>query len=95
MAGDQAGGAAERVDAFHARDDGDAGVGFVAGLDFFARELRGDGHLAVEVVGVRGAEAGDLAIGLRPGGGVARVGVYDAADFGEGTIEGDVGGEIG
>ena len=49
----------------------------------------------MEVVGVRGAEAGDLAAGLRPGGGVARMRVHHAADLREGAVERHVRGEIG
>ena len=95
MAGNQARGAAQRVEAFHAGNDGEPGIRFVIGLDLLARELGGERDFAVEVVRVRGAEARDLAIRLRPCGGMARVRVHDAADFGKRFVERDVGREIG
>ena len=41
----------------------------------------------MEVVGVGGAEAGNGAAGLCPGGGELRVGVDDAADLGKLAVE--------
>ena len=48
----------------------------------------------MEVVGVGGAEAGNRAAGLRPGGGELGVGVDDAADLREFAVEQGVGVEI-
>ncbi len=49
-------------------------------FDLLLRERPGDRHRAVEVVGVRRAEAGDLAAGLGESGRLAAVRVRDAAD---------------
>jgi len=48
----------------------------------------------VEVVGMSGTDVGDVLTGLRPCGGIGAVGVDDAAQFGELTIEHQVGGCI-
>ena len=55
--------------------------------------VTGDG--TVEVVGVGGAEGGDVHAGLGPGGGVLGVGVDDGADGRELAIEEGVGVEVG
>ena len=48
-----------------------------------------------EVVGVGGADVGDIAASLCEGGGVGGVGVYDALDVGKVTIEHEVCGCVG
>ena len=53
------------------------------------------GNRAPEVIGVGRTKARKLASGLRPGGGGWRVGVNDAADPGEASVEGAVGWGVG
>ena len=56
------------------------------------RGRAGDG--AVEVVGVRGADVGDVLAGLSPRRGVGRVGVNNTANLGEGFVDFEVGGRV-
>ena len=74
-------------------DDGasvpDVGFGY-----FVCGEGPGNGNWAVEIVGMGGAEAGNSAAGLRPGGSKLGVGVNDAADLGKLAIEQGVGVEV-
>src|SRR5258708_3737773 len=70
VTGNQAGGACERTNALHAGNNGSSGVGLVVLLNLLTGELGGDRDLTVEVVGLCGAEAWNLTIGLRPCSGV-------------------------
>ena len=60
----------------------DVGLGYFSG-----GEGLGDGNGAVKVVSVGGAQAGDGTAGLSPGSGELGMGVDDAADLGEFSIE--------
>ena len=51
----------------------------------------GAGDILVEVVGMCGADVGDVLAGLCPCGGIGGVGVYDTLYVGEGTVEHEVG----
>src|SRR6185369_6622816 len=57
-----------------------ARVRLVITRHFIVRQMADDGNRPVKMVRVRGAEARDLAAGLRPDRGVMRMRVYDAAD---------------
>lgn len=72
-------------------NDDCAGISHVAAGDFLRGEGFGDGDRAVEVIGVRGAEAGDGTSSLRPGGGKFRMCVNDASNRWEFAIEESVG----
>jgi hypothetical protein len=89
VAGDQDAGNGDGVEALEpeAADDDRAGIALVGLGDLLGGEGFGDGNGAVEVVGVGGAEAGNGAAGLSPGGGELGVGVDDAADLGELAVE--------
>ena len=76
-----------RLCSTEALDDDGAGVADVGFSHFGGGEGLGDGNRAVEVVGVGGAEAGNRAAGLGPGGGELRVRVDDAADLWELAVE--------
>ena len=89
MTSDQHAGNGDRVKPLTskaAHNDG-AGVAHIGFGDFFCSERLGDGNRAVKVVGVRGAEAGNGAAGLCPGGGELRMRVDDAANLGELPVE--------
>ena len=53
------------------------------------------GNILVEIIGMGGADIGDILSGLCPGGGIGAMGVYHAADVGEGLIQDHVGGRVG
>ena len=91
-AGDGGGVEVEMVEGF---DDGEPGHAFVACGDFVGGERAADGDLAVEVVGVGGAEAGERFAGLGPCGGGGAVGMADAAGGGEGAVDFEVGVAVG
>jgi hypothetical protein len=96
MSGDENSGDGKGIEIVltEAPEDDGAGVADIGFGDLFGGEGLSDGNRAVEVVGVGGAEAGNFASGLRPGGGELRVGVDDAANGGEFAIEEGVGVEI-
>jgi hypothetical protein len=96
VSGDEDSGDGDWVEVFgtEAADNYGSRVADVAGGDLFGGERLCDGNGAVEVVGVGGAEAGDGAASLGPGGGKFRVGVDDATDLGELAVEESVGVEI-
>ena len=75
-------------------DNDGAGVANVSRSNLFGCEGLGNRNRAVEVVGMRGAKAGDGPAGLSPGSGKLRMGVDDAADLGELAIEKNMGIEI-
>ena len=89
MAGNQDAGNGDGVKAFGAKaaDDDRAGIADIGLGDLFGGEGFGDRNRAMEVVGVSGAEAGNGAAGLGPGGGELGVGVDDAADLGKFAIK--------
>jgi hypothetical protein len=89
VAADQDAGDGDGVEApfFEEMCDDCAGVEDVGLRDFVGAQLLGYGNFAVEIVGVGGAEAGDRAASLRPGGGEFGVGVDDAADLRKLAIE--------
>jgi hypothetical protein len=97
VAGDQAGGDGERVDAVELEvvDDGEAGLVDVAAGDRLIRQRLSTGDSPVEVVGVGGAEGGDGEAGLGEAGGELGVGVDDGADGGELAVEQRVRVEVG
>ena len=66
------------------------GVALVSRLDLLLRQAAEAGDIAVEVIRVSCPVARDVPPGLRPGGGIARMGMDNAADRGEGFIELDV-----
>ncbi|MNV66762.1 hypothetical protein D3C71_1595340 [compost metagenome] len=80
---------------FEGLDDEMTGQPLVVLLHFPRGEQAGAGDLAVEVVGLGGAENRNSAPRLGPGGGVGGVGVHHAAKFGIGAIEHQVGGGVG
>ena len=94
VSGHQDAGAAERVDALETSHDRDTCVRLIVGVDLLGGQGLGDGHRTVEIIGVGGAEARDLAPRLRPRRGMARVRVGDAADRGESLVQRDVRVEI-
>src|SRR5271157_2276749 len=85
VAGYQDAGNGYRVETLgaEATDDNGPGIADVRLGDFFRGEGFGDRNRAMEVVGVGGAEAGDRAAGLGPGGGELGVGVDDTPDLEE------------
>ena len=92
VTGDQDAGDGDRVEAAGAEsaDDDLAGRALVGFGHLLGGEEFGDRNRAMEVVGVGGAEAGNGAAGLRPGGCKLGVGVDDAADLGELAVEASV-----
>jgi len=89
VSGDQNAGDGEGVKTFgfESADDDCAGIADVGLGDFFGCQRFGYGNGAVEVVGVGCAKAGNGAAGLSPGGSELGMGVDDAADLREFTIE--------
>ena len=75
-------------------DDHVARLLLVVALDLVARQRARDGDRPAEVVGVRRAEARELAARLRPRGRERRVRVDDAADAGEAAVEDEVRGRV-
>ena len=75
--------------------DDHAGVVLVARIDLLGGQAARAGHGAVEVIGVRGAVAGDVAPGLRPAHRVRAVGVHDAAQLGKRLVEHQMGLGVG
>ena len=53
------------------------------------------GNILVEIIGMGGADVGDILSGLRPGGGIGAMGVHHAADMGESLVQDHVGGRVG
>ena len=96
VAGDKDAGDGDGVEVVLAEvlDDNGAGVADVGFGDFVGSKGSGNRNGAVEIVGVGGAEAGNSAAGLRPGGSELRVGVNDAANLGEFAVEQGVGVEV-
>ena len=80
VAVDQDGADLHRVDLTEALDDDVAGLPFVSAGDFLGRQRARHGDLAVEIIGVRGAEARDATPGLGEGNGLARVRVDDGTN---------------
>ena len=76
-------------------DDDVAGVELIALVQLLLRQVARAGDRAVKVVGVGGAEAGDVLPGLGPADGVGAVGVDDAADLREGVVEHQMGLGVG
>jgi hypothetical protein len=74
------------IEAAEAPDDGAAGIALIVAGDLGGFERGGDGDGAAAVIGLSGAVAGDFAAGLRPGRGVGRVRVDDAAGA-EGAVD--------
>jgi hypothetical protein len=64
-----------------------AGIEDIGLRDFFSAQLLGDGNFAVEIVGMRSAEARNWPAGLRPGGGKFGVRMDDPADLGKFAVE--------
>src|ERR1019366_7802131 len=83
------------VSSGEAIDDDFSGVEFVVGADFFGGHFGGDGDGAVEIVGVGGAETWDVAAGLGEAGGGEGMGVNDAADGLEGSVQVEMGWGVG
>ena len=75
----------------HRLHDDVAGLPFVVRGDLAWPHLARDGHLAVEVVGVRRAEYRDWPAGLRERGRVRRMRMHDAADVRESEEQPPVG----
>src|ERR1700691_592447 len=75
--------------------DDAAGVQLIVRADFLGLHFGGDGDVAVKIVGMGGAEAGDIAEGLGEAGCGERMRVDDAADVGEGSVQVQVGGRVG
>ena len=82
-----------RIDAFFTEgfDDHRAGFPFVLAVDLLVGHQTGTGDRAVEVVGVGGAGGGNRLSGLRPDGGVTRMGMNNAAQRRECLIQQAVG----
>ena len=81
------------IDAFFTEgfDDHRAGFPFVLAVDLLVGHQTGTGDRAVEVVGVGGAGGGNRLSGLRPDGGVTRMGMNNAAQRRECLIQQAVG----
>jgi hypothetical protein len=96
VAGDKDAGDGDGVEIVFAEvlDNDGTGVADVGFGDFLGGEGARNGNGAVKVVGVGGAEAGNRAAGLRPGGSELGVGVNDAADLGKLAVEQGVGVEV-
>src|SRR6185312_533967 len=75
--------------------DGVPDVGFILALDFGGRQMFGYRNRAVEVIGVRRAEARNLLASLRPDRGVARMCMNDSADFRERAVQDQVRCQVG
>jgi len=95
VTGDEHGGNCKRVDSSEAFDDGKTGFMHVAPTDCLVGEGCGNGHGAVEVVGVGGAECGNGHASLGEAGRELGVSMDDGTDGGELAIEKGVGVEIG
>ena len=89
VAGAEHTGYIQRIDAagFERLDDDLAGVLLVILVDFLRRQLPRAGDRAVKVIGVGGAEGGQVAPRLGKGYRVGRVGVHDAAQLREGPVQ--------
>ena len=87
MSGHQHGWATQRTVPLQRVHDRETGVGLVSGFDFVGSKRRRHRNGAVEIVGVRGAEARNLTAGLRPRGGVTGMSVRDAANGWERPIQ--------
>ncbi len=57
------------------------GIPFILAVDFIIGHFPGAGDRAVKIIGMGGARRGNAFPGLRPDGGVAGVGVHNAADI--------------
>ena len=80
---------------FEGLHDDHAGVVLVARVNLLGGQAARAGHGAVEVVGVCGAVAGDVAAGLGPAHRVRAVGVHDAAQLRERLVEHQMGLGVG
>ena len=89
VAGAEHAGHIHRVDAavLERLDNDLAGVLLVILVDFLRRQLPRAGDRAVKVIGVGRAEGGQVAPRLGKGHRVDRVGVYDAAQLREGSVQ--------
>ena len=76
------------------RDDF-AGVGLIVLFNFLRRQTPGAGDGAIEIIGVGGAISGDIPASLRPAYGIRAVGMDNAAQFGKGVVQDQVGFGIG
>ena len=76
-----------RCAGFERLDDDLAGILLVILVDFLRRQLPRAGDRAVKVIGVGGAEGGQVAPRLGKGYRVGRVGVHDAAQLREGPVQ--------
>ena len=94
MVGDKDAGVVQRIHALKPFHDDLAGPVFVA-IHVVGLEGRGQRDFPMEVVGVGSAETGYGLTGLRPAGGVMRMRVDDAADFGKRAVKHEVRRSIG
>lgn len=92
MAGNEDSGDSDRIKAFgpETADDDCSRIADIGLGDFFGGEGFRYGHGAVKVVRMGGAETGDGAACLRPGGGEFGMGMDDTADLSELAVEGGV-----
>ncbi len=91
---DKNSGDGEGIEILESAGDGEAGVEYVAAIDFLVCEVGGDGNFAVEIVRVRGAERWNGHASLRPCSCEVGMGVSDAANGREFPVKEQVGGEI-
>ena len=83
---DQHGGSVVGIDLADVQDlihDDVASLQLVLSLDLFLRHIARARDILIEIVGVRGADVGDIAASLSEGSGVGGVGVDHALDVGE------------
>ena len=71
-----------------------AGVFLIIPFHFLRCQIPAAGDASPKIIRVGGAEAGDIQTGLCPGGGIGAVGVDNATQSGEGSVERQVGGRI-
>ena len=91
----QHGGGVHGVHPHEALDYYVAGFLLVFAPDLGLAHAAGAGDVLVEVIGVGGADVGDVEAGLGPGGGVGGMGVHHAADGGKSLVEHEVCGGVG
>lgn len=72
---------------FEGFNDHFAGLVFILAVDLLCGHLSRAGDGTIEVISVRGAPCGEIQPGLRPDGGVARVGMHNTANFGIATVK--------
>src|SRR5258708_9579005 len=87
VSGDEHGWLMQRVEFCKSPNDGMAGVGLIVRANLRRCKRFGHWNGAVEIIGVRGAEARNFALRLCPGSGRSRMCVRDASDGGELTIQ--------